>query len=195
MALTVGVVSDTHIPDRVQQLHPQLLPALQAARVSAILHAGDIAVPRVLEQLETVAPVFAVRGNRDWAFRRSLPWARQLEFNGTTLALVHGHGTWMTYLLDKWKYLTEGYNLKRYMSIMARMVHGAKVVVFGHTHKSENLWHEGKLWFNPGSATIANWGKKEPSYGLLHFSEEGEVSGEIIGLTGARLELRRWIIL
>ncbi|MFZ3078594.1 MAG: metallophosphoesterase family protein, partial [Bellilinea sp.] len=72
----LGVVADTHIPDRVRSLHPDLLPGLSAAKVEAILHAGDICSPAVLAVLSQVAPVVAVRGNRDWAFAGTLPWAR-----------------------------------------------------------------------------------------------------------------------
>lgn len=71
--LTVGVVADTHIPDKARWLHPALIPALQRAGVQTILHCGDISAPRVVAMLEQVAPVVAVRGNRDWAFARVLP--------------------------------------------------------------------------------------------------------------------------
>ena len=63
----LGVVADTHIPDRVRSLHPDLLPGLKAANAEVILHAGDICSPVVLAELSQVAPVVAVRGNRDWA--------------------------------------------------------------------------------------------------------------------------------
>lgn len=192
--IAVAVVADTHVPDRARQLHPALLPALQEAEPAAILHAGDISVQRVLDQLGTVAPVLAVRGNRDFLFPGSLPRARSLEFAGVPLALMHGHGTWTTYLVDKLFYLTQGYRLQRYQAIMAGMVASAKVIVFGHTHRPEVTWMGGKLWFNPGSACIPMRGSPDPSFGLLHFSAAGEVSGEIIALTGARLNQYEWQI-
>jgi len=174
--LTIGVVSDTHIPDRTRWLHPELVPALRQARVSAILHGGDISVPRVLETLQEVAPVTAVRGNRDWAFAGQLPWEQRLEFGGVPVALVHGHGTWSRYLWDKLQFMTSGYDLRRYQRTW-RSLTEARVIIFGHTHRAENHWQDGRLWFNPGSACSRGY----PSFGLLRFSA-GQVSGEIVRL-------------
>ncbi|MBW6475409.1 MAG: metallophosphoesterase family protein, partial [Anaerolineaceae bacterium] len=49
----IGVLSDTHIPDRVGALHPDILPAFKEMGVELIIHAGDISSPVVLRQLET----------------------------------------------------------------------------------------------------------------------------------------------
>lgn len=190
--LTVGVVADTHVPDHARELHPRLIAGLKQAQVSAILHAGDISVPSVIGQLEQIAPVMAVRGNRDWAFSRTLPSTRQLEFGGVPVALVHGHGSWVNYLWEKWKYITDGYDFQRYQILFGRMLPDAKVIVFGHTHRPENLWRDGQLWFNPGSASVKSANRRFPSFGLLHFMPGGKVSGEIIELIGARLVNRRW---
>jgi hypothetical protein len=59
----IGVLADTHIPDRAKELHPDIIPIFQQHEVDRIIHAGDICVPSVLEQLTKVAPVDAVRGN------------------------------------------------------------------------------------------------------------------------------------
>ncbi len=62
----LGVVADTHVPDKAKTLNPQVLAILRQAEVSAILHAGDISSPGVLTALGEIAPVYAVLGNRDW---------------------------------------------------------------------------------------------------------------------------------
>ena len=54
----LGVVSDSH-----GLLRAEVLELLQGVR--AIIHAGDVGKISVLEQLESVAPVYAVRGNVD----------------------------------------------------------------------------------------------------------------------------------
>ena len=54
----VGVISDTH-----GLLRPAAAAALHG--VELIIHAGDIGQRRVLEGLEEIAPVVAVRGNVD----------------------------------------------------------------------------------------------------------------------------------
>jgi putative phosphoesterase len=185
---TLGVVADTHIPDRARWLHPALIPALRAAKVRAILHCGDICTPRVMAALEQVAPVIGVRGNRDWAFASSLPWERRLEYAGVPLALVHGHGTWGRYLWDKVQYIFRGYEFRRYQETWSK-IEGAQVIVFGHTHRAENHWQDGRLWFNPGPAC----GRLHPSIGLLHFCAPGQVQGEIVPLRGMRLKRGIWI--
>src|SRR5687768_1713811 len=103
--LTIGVISDTHIPDRARGLNPRVIPLFQQAQVDAILHAGDISTPRVLEQLSRVAPVYAVRGNRDWVALRRLPKSLRLTFDGVVIGLAHGHGHWWNYLIDRVDYI------------------------------------------------------------------------------------------
>ena len=55
----VGVISDTH-----GILPRQAYEAL--ADCDAIVHAGDICGPKILRELQTLAPVYAVRGNNDY---------------------------------------------------------------------------------------------------------------------------------
>nr|MDJ0990322.1 metallophosphoesterase family protein [Desulfobacterales bacterium] len=80
---TVGVISDTH-----GRLHPSALKTLKGC--SLTLHAGDVGKAEVLRQLETVAPVIAVRGNVDrgvWA--ESLPVSKTLDISGFRIHLLH----------------------------------------------------------------------------------------------------------
>lgn len=181
--LSVGVVADTHIPDRFADLPPALLPSLRAAGVQLILHAGDIAVPRVLRALEQVAPVRAVRGNRDWALRASLPMHDPMELAGVPLVLTHGHLSFPGYLIDKLHYIASGYCLERYIGNFERAFPHARVIVFGHTHRAENLWHNGRLYFNPGAVSGLFQGGGA-SYGVLRFYPNGQVNGEIAALDG-----------
>ena len=80
--ITLGVLADTHVPDRVTQLNRRVLEIFQRAEVNAILHAGDVSIPRVLEELKQVAPVHAVQGNRDIFYLRQLPMRIELNFEG-----------------------------------------------------------------------------------------------------------------
>ncbi len=182
-SITLGVISDTHIPDRVRSLDSRIIPLFTEARVEAILHAGDVCIPRVLVQLERVAPVYAVRGNRDWLTLRSLPLERRLKFADVSIGLTHGHGRWQTYLKDKLYFLSHnGYTDDRLLPRLLAGFPEAQVIVFGHSHFALNRWINDKLVFNPGSPHIAN--KKEPatSVGFLHLSAEGKVEGEIVRL-------------
>lgn len=88
----LGVLSDTQVPDRAPRLAPEVLEIFQAAGVTAILHAGDVSSTGVLEELRTVAPVYAVGGKRDWYRLRSLPARLDLTFEEIKIGLTHGHG-------------------------------------------------------------------------------------------------------
>src|SRR5438067_13148286 len=63
----IGVISDTH-----GLLRPEVLQAFKGVRL--IVHAGDIGSPEVLDALQTLAPVVAVRGNNDTG-----PWAKKIQ--------------------------------------------------------------------------------------------------------------------
>ena len=193
LLLTVGVVSDTHIPDRVDSIHPQIIPIFRAAHVDQILHAGDISIPPVLVELEQIAPVTAVRGNRDLIFDRSLPKLRVIELAGVKVALMHGHGSWANYIRDKLIYFRTGYELERYIPNLFRTVPEARIYIFGHTHFPENFWREGRLIFNPGSASSSISRKLVPSIGILRFYTSGGVEGEIIKMVGLKIAYHQWV--
>lgn len=181
-ALIIGVVSDTHAPDRVAALHPDLLPSLKAAGVKTILHAGDICSPAVLESLNEVAPVIAVRGNRDWLFINKLPWRRDFTLGGVNFAMMHGIGNWGKYLEYKLKYANNGYRLENYLPMMLKAAPEAGVIVFGHTHFPEIIPVENQLVFNPGSASLGRRRGWKPTYGILRIQPEGKMEAEICEL-------------
>jgi putative phosphoesterase len=192
LLITVGVISDTHIPDRVDRINPDILAGLQAAGVSRIFHAGDISMPPVLAELEKIAPVDAVRGNRDLVFGNSLPMVKVVELGGVRLAIMHGHGGWKNYLIDKLVYYQHGYILDRYLPVLLNTVPDADVVIFGHTHFPENLRFAGRLVFNPGSASSSISRKLFPTYGLLRIYAGGKVEAEIIPVKTFQIRNRKW---
>ena len=114
----LGVLADTHIPDRVPDLDPKVLQTFREAGVAAILHAGDVSVPRVLEELEQVAPVYAVRGNRDIFYLRHLPMQVQLNIDGVSIGMAHGHGTFSRYMIDKMQRAVYGRYVEKYIQRM-----------------------------------------------------------------------------
>jgi predicted phosphodiesterase len=56
--MQIGVIADTH-----SKMRPEALAALKGSDV--ILHAGDVGRDEVLDALEAIAPVIAIRGNID----------------------------------------------------------------------------------------------------------------------------------
>lgn len=191
--LKVGVVADTHLPDRLSELHPLLLPALVSAGVQQILHAGDISSPAVLEQLRQVAPVTAVRGNRDFALVGTVNLIEKLDLAGVPVTLMHGHGNFWRYLVDKFYYIRDGYRFERYHQLALRVAKEARVIVFGHTHQPVNTWIDGQLYFNPGSASFGFPRGRNPGWGMLSFFEGGKVSGKLHKLHGYQVRSRSWV--
>ncbi len=191
----LGIISDTHVPDRVSELHSRLLPALRSMGVQQIFHIGDICTPQVLRQIEQVAPVVAVRGNRDWLFGRELPRSRLIEIGGVKLALTHGHGSFKSYVMEKIHLARGGYSRDRYIKSLVTELPDANVYIFGHSHIPENIWVEGKLFFNPGAASPTRFLPYLPSFGILDIFADHRVIGEIIILDEDEKKQLPWYVL
>jgi putative phosphoesterase len=176
LALTLGVVADTHIPDRMRRLPPGLPRVFEG--VAAILHAGDISTPAVLDELAQIAPVHAVAGNADFA-RVRLPSDRVLEFEGVRIGLTHGHGGWLRYLWEKAVYEVNGYRSRRYAALAVSRFSGVQAVVYGHTHLPLNMVLDGVLAFNPGSLGPDYFAPYGAAVGLLTIAD-GQVRGKIV---------------
>ncbi|MGH8248569.1 MAG: metallophosphoesterase family protein, partial [Gammaproteobacteria bacterium] len=79
----IGLISDTH-----GLLRPQALEALRGSEL--IIHAGDIGKLEILEALEEIAPVHAVRGNNDrdtWA--EDIPERRIVTWRERRILVLH----------------------------------------------------------------------------------------------------------
>jgi putative phosphoesterase len=181
--IAIGLIADTHVPDRRRQLHPNVVPTFKKAGVTQILHAGDISVTRVLQQLGEVAPVVAVRGNRDWFGLAKLPISRIVEIGEVRIGLTHGHVGWRMYAKDKLAFLLSGrpqsfdYFTDRVVAGMLDM----DVIVFGHNHEPFVRHIGDQLVINPGSACCQMMPDKPPSVALLYI-EAKKVRGEIVFL-------------
>jgi putative phosphoesterase len=180
--ITLGVIADTHVPDRRRRLDARILPILRSEGVQAILHAGDVSSPEVLTDIENVAPIYAVRGNRDWFLLRHLPKDLVLEFNTVKIGLTHGHGGWINYLKDRPDFFLHGYYHDRLLPRLRAQFPRANVIVFGHGHLPLNRWIDGQLFFNPGSPHFSARRDVLPSLGFLRIKPGGEVCGEIVFL-------------
>ncbi len=178
--MIVGVISDTHVPDRAARLMPRALEVFQQAGVEAIVHAGDISSPPVLAALEQIAPVYAVRGNRDGRLLPHLPPQRVVTLGGVRIGLTHGHGSLWDYIAEKPYILFHGLQPERYIQRVLSWFPEAEVVVFGHIHLQVNQRVDGRLVFNPGSACERVYGLSIPGVGLLHINPGEPARGEII---------------
>ncbi|MGO9932957.1 MAG: metallophosphoesterase family protein [Steroidobacteraceae bacterium] len=121
--LRVGVMSDTH----------GLLRAEARAFLTGcdyIIHGGDVGSAAVLEGLEALAPLIAVRGNND-----NEPWAKDLR--ETELIRVGGIFVYVIHDLSQ-------------LDIDPGSL-GVRAVICGHSHKPLIEERAGILYINPGS--------------------------------------------
>jgi hypothetical protein len=134
--LDVLVVADTHIKRGSSRTLPPRVREL-ADRAHVILHAGDIVVGEVLDDLATHAPVHAVLGNNDHELVGALPETVELQLAGVHVAMVHDSGA------------ARGRERR-----MANRFPGCDLVVFGHSHIPwDTVGPGGQVLFNPGSPT------------------------------------------
>jgi len=191
--IRVGIISDTHVPDRVGELHPDVIPFFKELNVNHILHAGDISSPTVIELLEKVAPCTSVKGNRDWFKKENEEIVKYISFNNVRVCLNHGHGSLFFYLADKIPYVLFGYHFERYYRNLKKYIDDATIIVFGHTHQIENRWINNRLFFNSGSAYDSGNDGSGPTIGLIEIGADRSVSGKIIPLRKARWTNTGWV--
>ncbi len=80
-----------------------------------------------MDALGQIAPVFAVRGNNDKEWAESLPETLAFTLYGIHFFMVH--------------------NKKQ----IPKDVGNADIIVYGHSHKYEEKYADGRLFLNPGS--------------------------------------------
>ena len=120
----LGIISDTH-----NLLRPEALEKLKGSDL--IIHAGDIGERKILDELETLAPVVAVRGNVDRA-----EWCQALS-----LAQILTLGRVRIYVIHNLKELA--------IDLQKEQI---QAVVSGHSHNPLIENRNGILFINPGSA-------------------------------------------
>lgn len=180
--ITLGVVADTHVPDRARKLPDGLLEKLEEAQVQHILHAGDASSWQVVRALERIAPVSIVQGNRDWLLGMRAPKHFSFTANGISITLAHGHRSIFNYLIDKWAYIRKGYLFKRYYDQLNHDYPDADVIIFGHTHHQTAKWVDGRLLFNPGAAYPCRYNHYTPQFGIISITAEGDIRTEFHNL-------------
>ena len=159
----VVVLADTHLRRGGRRRLPDGAYAhLETADL--ILHAGDILVADVLDELAGFAPVHAVLGNNDVELAGQLPEELVVDVDGVRVGMVHDSGQ-------------AGGRAGR----MRRRFPDAAVVVFGHSHipwDAEGV--DGQLLFNPGSPTER---RRQPVHTLGTLDlDGGRVTGHRIHL-------------
>lgn len=163
--MRIAVLADTHAPRFWKRCPPAV--AAQLDGVDAILHAGDVCIAEVLDELAGFAPVHAVLGNNDGADVATwgAPAELRLELAGLRLAMIHDSGP------------ARGRGPR-----LRRQFPDAHLVVFGHSHIPWNETFDGQRAFNPGSPTDK---RRQPraTMGELVIEDGGLVSARILPVT------------
>ena len=153
-----ALVSDTH-----GLLRDSVMEALQQFDVGLIVHAGDVGSRSLLQRLETIAPVVAVRGNVDHELA-SLPPTELISVNGQLIYVLHD-----LIQLD-----------------LDPVTAGIAMVVSGHSHQPKIDRRRGVLYVNPGSigpkrfrlpVTFAKVGCEEREFVVKFVQLDKESSG------------------
>ena len=155
--MRIGLLSDTHIPVAERALPSAIIEAFRG--VDLILHAGDIYIVSILDELQRIAPVLAARGDDDYEDTLADERVKRehiLELHGLKLQLIHERP-------------------HRYMSVSWQSKHLAgqdgydtpDIVVFGHEHRTVVQRHGDTLYVNPGSPTFLNYRRGLGTVGIL----------------------------
>ena len=86
--MLIGVISDTHIPERAIKIPEPVFKAFEDVEV--IFHAGDLVSMDVLHELENLAPTLCVQGNVDRMCGLKLPKQEIVTIEGIKIGLDHG---------------------------------------------------------------------------------------------------------
>ncbi|WP_410320142.1 metallophosphoesterase [Methanobrevibacter sp.] len=149
----IGIISDTHVSEKRGKLNEKIFEYFQD--VDLIFHAGDITSPKVLDELSTIAPITAVKGNNDKFELKSTEFILINSFQ-----IVLNHGTNFSANFDQLYEFGKKYN--------------ADILITGHTHKSHMEIIDDMLIINPGSARGTN-----ASIAILNIDEKDKLITDI----------------
>lgn len=163
--MRVVVLADTHAPRRWKSCPPRVASHLADADV--ILHAGDVCVPSVLDELAAFAPVHVVAGNNDGpdVVAWGAPETLEIDLAGLRVAMIHDSGQ------------KDGRAAR-----MRRRFPQADLVVFGHSHIPMDVTGAGVRIFNPGSPTDRR-SQPHGTVGLLDIVDGVLVEARIVAVT------------
>jgi putative phosphoesterase len=163
----LGVIADTH-----GVVHPGVKDAFSG--VDHIIHAGDIGTSAVIRELERIAPVYAIIGNREEEdIPGLLPDPSRVEIGGISILIAH---RFIPVQIEDYKDMVKG---------MIKVINPSfgelpRIVIFGHTHYAYESEIEGIYFFNPGYAGPDPY-EPDPSVGLIEV-DGNSITGKIITL-------------
>lgn len=165
MNVTLGVLSDTHMPHMARSLPRAVVDGMLNAKVDAIVHCGDMLDASIVPEIEAIAPMEGVAGNNDsWDLLQRFGEKKILTFGTLRIGVVHGHGA-------PRRERTPDHAFAQFAN------EDVQAVLFGHSHIPLCEWRDGRLLFNPGSPTDK---RRQPqySYGILRIAD-GRIDPQI----------------
>lgn len=170
----IGLLSDTHIPVDAKVLPQQILEVFRG--VDLIMHAGDVYLPSVLDELERIAPVLVAAGDDDVDITddRRVKEKHTLFIDGVSVSLSHlepGIGPWSVF-----PYSNEdpSYEEYRYNDVSG-------ICVYGHTHMPKVQNRGGYIMINPGSPTFPFYVHRPGTVVILEVGH-GEATVQLVQL-------------
>lgn len=137
----IGLISDTHGILRSEA--KRLL-----GDCDHIIHAGDIDDIRILNELKSIAPTTAVKGNMDFgAWAQNLKEIERIVFGKWSILIVHN------------------------VDHLSQTENKADIVIFGHSHRFSEKKNGQTLLINPGSAGPRRF-SLPITMAILHLGEE-----------------------
>ncbi|MCD6391337.1 MAG: metallophosphoesterase family protein [Dehalococcoidia bacterium] len=151
--MRIAMLTDTHV-NTIEDLPQKIIDALST--VDLIIHAGDFTDIQLLRDLEALGNVKAVQGNMDSSeLKAMLPAKEIVEIKNKRIGITHGSGSpWG--IEERVRKVFESDQID--------------ILVYGHSHQSQNKVIKDILFLNPGKAM--------DSFGILTI--DGETKGEII---------------
>ena len=148
----IAVLSDTH-----GLLRPEVAQVLKTCE--AVLHGGDIDSHSILEKIEGMAPVYAVRGNGDREWAEGMAEELEVTLFGLHIYMIHSRKD------------------------IKKIPEGTELIVCGHSHKYEEKTVNGIRFLNPGSCGPRRFRLPVTMAVLEVWEETGEWRIERINLT------------
>ena len=172
----MGVVADSHVGEYLDAMPDEVLELLRPCEL--ILHAGDLSVPGVIDELAQVAPVVAVRGDHDRLGDLALPRTAVVSVRGRRIGLTHGRRAWALDAAVITAHVLAGRRLRWRAGLhpaLVREVGPVDCVVYGHWHEPVAERVGGALVFSPGA--VCPWGSlqggRPPARGARGVADRG----------------------
>ncbi len=167
--MLIGVISDTHIPDRSPKIPKAVFEVFDG--VDMVLHAGDLTSPQILDELQMMAPTRCVQGNMDRRYGTKFPKEDIVVVDEIKIGLNHGE-----------VYPRGDTQQLKYIGLEL----GVDVLITGHTHWAFVKEVDDILLLNPGSPTVPRL--SDPSVMVIDI-EDKQLKLEIIKIGDSKCKI------